>query len=361
MDYAHSHPMETNIETNSAETTHLVTIAADAAGGRLDRALADALPMMSRSRLKALIETGCISLTDAATAISTNPTTSGATIDDPSYRVKSGQNFVISVPEAEPALPEPQDIPLEIMFEDDDLLVINKPAGLVVHPAPGNRQGTMVNALLAHCGDSLSGIGGVRRPGIIHRLDKDTSGLIVVAKNDLTHNDLSAQFKARTIKRVYHAVVWGRLRPASGEIEGNIGRSPRDRKKMAMVERGGKTSLTRYLTLQALDGGSENGKPAASLVECRLATGRTHQIRVHMTHMGHPVIGDPTYGGQLTPARRAMISPEAAEAVKSLGRQALHAALLGFRHPKSGADLVFERGFPAELEDLVELLSGHRP
>mgnify|MGYP002633244073 CR=1 FL=1 len=342
--------METNIETNNAETTHLVTIAADAAGGRLDRALADALPMMSRSRLKVLIETGCIMLTDAVT----NGATSGATIDDPSYRVKSGQNFVISVPEAEPALPEPQDIPLDIMYEDDDLLVINKPAGLVVHPAPGNRQGTMVNALLAHCGDSLSGIGGVRRPGIIHRLDKDTSGLIVVAKNDVTHNDLSAQFKARTIKRVYHAVVWGRLRPASGEIEGNIGRSPRNRKKMAMVERGGRNSLTRYLTLQAIG-------PAASLVECRLATGRTHQIRVHMTHMGHPVIGDPTYGGQLTPARRAMISPEAAEAVRSLGRQALHAALLGFRHPKTGAELVFERDFPAELEELVELLSGLGP
>ena len=347
--------METNIETNSAETTHLVTIADDAAGGRLDRVLADALPMMSRSRLKVLIETGCISLTaEPTTDAVTNGATSGATIDDPSYRVKSGQNFVISVPEAEPALPEPQEIPLEIMYEDDDLLVINKPAGLVVHPAPGNRQGTMVNALLAHCGDSLSGIGGVRRPGIIHRLDKDTSGLIVVAKNDVTHNDLSAQFKARTIKRVYHAVVWGRLRPASGEIEGNIGRSPRNRKKMAMVERGGRNSLTRYLTLQATG-------PAASLVECRLATGRTHQIRVHMTHMGHPVIGDATYGGQLTPARRAMISPEAAEAVRSLGRQALHAALLGFRHPKTGAELVFERGFPAELEELVELLSGHGP
>jgi 23S rRNA pseudouridine1911/1915/1917 synthase len=331
------------MKTDDAETVHQVAVADKAAGGRLDRVLADELTDLSRSRLKNLIETGCISL-------SADSATGSATINDPSYRVKSGQIFVITVPTAAPAIPEPQDIALDIAHEDNDLLVINKPAGLVVHPAPGNSRGTLVNALLAHCGDSLSGIGGVRRPGIIHRLDKDTSGLIVVAKNDLTHNDLSAQFKSRSIQRVYHALIWGRPRPTSGEIEGNIGRSPKNRKKMSIVERGGKTALTRYRTLEPLG-------PAASLVECRLATGRTHQIRVHMTHLGHAVIGDETYGGRLTPARRNMIGPEAAEAVETLGRQALHAALLGFRHPKSGEEMLFERGFPPELENLAKLLA----
>jgi 23S rRNA pseudouridine1911/1915/1917 synthase len=333
--------------TEPADAIHLVTVAADAAGGRLDRVLADELPALSRSRLKNLIEAGCITLTGPAPKIA-------ATITEPSYRVKSGQVFVITVPDATPATPEPQDIALDIAFEDDDLLVVDKPAGLVVHPAPGNAQGTLVNALLAHCGDSLSGIGGVRRPGIIHRLDKDTSGLIVAAKNDLTHNDLSAQFKSRSIRRVYHALVWGRPRPASGEIEGNIGRSPNNRKKMAIVERGGKAALTRYRVLKPVG-------TAASLVECRLATGRTHQIRVHMTHRGHPIIGDETYGGRLTQARRALIGPEASETVQALGRQALHAALLGFRHPKTGEELLFERGFPAELDELATILSRPDP
>ena len=331
------------METEPADKTHQVTVAADAAGGRLDRVLADELPALSRSRLKNLIEAGCVTL-------STSAKSGAATIAEPSYRVKSGQVFVIAVPAPAPAIPAPQEIALDIAYEDDDLLVVNKPSGLVVHPAPGNSDGTLVNALLAHCGDSLSGIGGVRRPGIIHRLDKDTSGLIVAAKNDVTHNDLSAQFKSRAIQRVYHALVWGRPRPPSGEIEGNIGRSAKNRKKMAIVERGGKAALTRYRVLKAVG-------PAASLAECRLATGRSHQIRVHMNHLGHAVIGDETYGGRLTPARRAMIGPEASEMVQSLGHQALHAALLGFRHPKTGENLVFERGFPAELAELAETLA----
>ena len=345
------------MENNAADTIHRVTVAAGAAsatgavGGRLDRVLADQLTMLSRSRLKQLIEIGCVTLTDVN---STSSSQSSATITEPSYRVKSGQVFVIAVPAAAPATPIAQDIALDVAYEDGDLLVLDKPAGLVVHPAAGNAQGTLVNALLSHCGDSLSGIGGVRRPGIVHRLDKDTSGLMVVAKNDATHNDLSAQFKLRAIRRVYHALVWGRPRPANGEIEGNIGRSPKNRKKMAIVERGGKTALTRYRMLSAVG-------PAASLVECRLATGRTHQIRVHMTHRGNPVIGDETYGGRLTPARRARIGPEASDAVQSLGRQALHAALLGFRHPKSGEMMIFERDFPAELEALSKFLALSTP
>jgi 23S rRNA pseudouridine1911/1915/1917 synthase len=337
----------TNDTDDADGATHLVTVTTDAAGGRLDRVLADLLPALSRSRLKTLIETGRVTL---AGADGDGDSNGGTTIDEPSYRVKPGQAFAVSVPPAEPARPEPQDIALDLVFEDGDLLVIDKPAGLVVHPAPGNRQGTLVNALLAHCGDSLSGIGGVRRPGIVHRLDKDTSGLIVVAKNDATHRDLSAQFKARTIRRVYQALVWGRPRPARGEIEGNIGRSPRNRTKMALVSSGGKSALTRYQVLKPAGA-------AASLVECRLATGRTHQIRVHMAHRGHPVIGDPSYGGGLTAARRALIDDAAADAVKTLGRQALHAAVLGFRHPGNGRDMVFERGFPAELDALFRLLS----
>ena len=205
-------------------------------------------------------------------------------------RVKPGQTFDIVVPEPEAAEPEPQDIPLTIVYEDDDLLVIDKAAGMVVHPAAGNADGTLVNALLWHCGDRLSGIGGVRRPGIVHRLDKDTSGLMVVAKNDLAHGALAAQFADRSLSRTYQAVVFGVPSPTRGEIEGNIGRSSSDRKKMAVVS-GGKPALTRYRVLQAFG-------TAASLVECVLATGRTHQIRVHMTHVGHPLVGDPVYGSR---------------------------------------------------------------
>lgn len=292
---------------------------------------------MSRTRLKSLIEDGRVRA-------------GGVTITEPSYRVKPGETFELIVPEAAPATPEPQPIALDVLFEDGDLLVVDKPAGLVVHPAPGNPNGTLVNALLAHCGDSLSGIGGERRPGIVHRLDKDTSGLMVVAKNDLSHAALSADFKARRIDRAYEALVWGRLSPVQGEIEGAIGRSPRNRKKMAVVRRGGKPALTRYRTLRAVG-------PAVTLIECRLATGRTHQIRVHLAHVGHPVVGDTTYGGGMTPSRRASLSDEAAAAIRDLGRQALHARKLGFKHPRTGEQMVFERPFPGELKNLFNLLA----
>jgi len=233
-------------------------------GERLDKLLAGGLDGLSRSRIRALIDQGRVLL-------------DGRTITDASLRVKPGQTFDVFVPEPEPALPQPQDIPLNVEFEDDDLLVIDKPAGLVVHPAAGNADGTLVNALLWYCGERLSGIGGVRRPGIVHRLDKETSGLMVVAKNDLAHGGLAAQFADRTLSRTYQAVVAGTPCPAKGEITGNIGRSSADRKKMAIVS-GGKPALTRYRTLRTFG-------TAAALVECTLATGRTHQIRVHMTHV----------------------------------------------------------------------------
>lgn len=317
------------------EITHTVTAGEAEAGGRLDKVLAGLVSNLSRTRIKALIGEGRISADNE-------------TIMDPSYRVKPGQTFAIIVPETTPAAPEPQPIDLDIVFEDEDLLVIDKPAGLVVHPAPGNPDRTLVNALIAHCGETLSGIGGVRRPGIVHRLDKDTSGLMVVAKNDAAHASLSAQFAGRTITRAYRAVVWGVPSPRRGEIAGNIGRSPRNRKKMAVVRRGGKVALTRYRVLKPL--GS-----AASLIECRLATGRTHQIRVHLAWKGHPIVGDPTYSRNKA-ARARSLGPGAARAVAALGRQALHAHLIGFTHPATAERLEFESALPLDINRLQKEL-----
>ena len=312
-----------------------VTIDAAEAGERLDRVLAARLDRLSRSRLKSLIEEGRVRL-------------AGATIEEPSYRVKPGQTFAIIIPEIVPALPAAQSLPLDILYEDSDVIVLMKPPGMAVHPGPGTPDRTLVNALIAHCGDSLSGIGGVRRPGIVHRLDKDTSGLLVAAKTDLAHQGLAADFARHTIERAYLAVVWGIPSPRSGEIEGAIGRHPTNRKKMAIVARGGKPALTRYKVVRPLGRG-------ASLVECRLATGRTHQIRVHLTALGHPVIGDPVYG-RPTPARLALLSPAQQQAARAMGRQALHAYRLGFRHPRSGEQLVWESDLPADIENLIESL-----
>jgi len=312
-----------------------VTIDAAEAGERLDRVLAARLDRLSRSRLKSLIEEGRVRL-------------AGATIEEPSYRVKPGQTFAIIIPEIVPALPAAQSLPLDILYEDSDVIVLMKPPGMAVHPGPGTPDRTLVNALIAHCGDSLSGIGGVRRPGIVHRLDKDTSGLLVAAKTDLAHQGLAADFARHTIERAYLAVVWGIPSPRSGEIEGAIGRHPTNRKKMAIVTRGGKPALTRYKVVRPLGRG-------ASLVECRLATGRTHQIRVHLTALGHPVIGDPVYG-RPTPARLALLSPAQQQVARAMGRQALHAYRLGFRHPRSGEQLVWESDLPADIENLIESL-----
>ena len=316
------------------------TVPAPAAGLRLDKALAAGLPDLSRSRVQALLEQGCVR-------------GDGRTITDASLRVKPGQTFVLQVPEAEAAQPQPQDIPLTVVYEDADVLVIDKPAGLVVHPAAGNADGTLVNALLAHCGDSLSGIGGVRRPGIVHRLDKDTSGLMVVAKHDRAHHGLTEQFADRTLSRTYLALVWGVPNPRQGRIEGNIGRSSADRKKMAVVTGGGKPAATRYRVVKSFG-------MAASLVECVLETGRTHQIRVHLTHIGHPLVGDPLYGRGRSGrpgGKFASLLPEPARgSLVGFPRQALHAVALTFRHPVNGEIVTFRSSIPADIHELIVTL-----
>jgi 23S rRNA pseudouridine1911/1915/1917 synthase len=317
-----------------------ISVPPGAEGERIDRLLANTLPDRSRSFLKRLIEDGCL---DAAGK-------HGATIIEPSYRVKPGERFLLRIPASVDPEPLGENIPLNVVFEDDDLIVINKPPGLVVHPAPGNLTGTLVNALIAHCGVSLKGIGGVRRPGIVHRLDKDTSGIMVSAKTGPAHEGLTRQFADHSIERAYAAFVWGMPSPSQGTIEGNIGRSPRNRKKMAVLTLGGKTALTNYRTEAAYAAG------AASLVECRLETGRTHQIRVHMAHIGHAVIGDPVYGGGSTRARMSQLSPQASDMIAGFRRQALHARLLGFEHPISGEFQQFEAALPDDLVALAQNL-----
>ena len=326
--------------TGRSQAVERLGVAAPEAGQRVDRLLAATLPARSRSALKRLIEKGC--LTEDG---------SGRTITDPSYRVKDGERFSLSVPAPDDPGPAGEAIPLAVAYEDEHLVVIDKPAGLVVHPAPGTPRGTLVNALIAHCGDGLAGIGGVRRPGIVHRLDKGTSGLMVAAKTARAHEALTGQFSRRSVERAYAALVWGAPRPAAGEISGNIGRSGRDRKKMAVLRTRGRPALTRYAV-------EERFGDAAARLECRLATGRTHQIRVHLAHRGHPVVGDPAYGGGATAARRAGLAPAALAAALGLGRQALHAKRLGFVHPETGEALLFESGLPPDLESLEEALRG---
>jgi len=317
------------------------TVGADEAGGRLDRFLASKFSELSRTRLKRLIVEGQVRV-------------SGRTISDPEYRVKPGERIELTVPPAVPARPAAETIPLDIVYEDAELLVIDKPAGLVVHPAAGNRTGTLVNALIAHCGDSLSGIGGEKRPGIVHRLDKDTSGLLVVAKTDRAHRALAAEFadhgRQGALERGYLALVWGVPHPREGTIDKPIGRDPRSRVKMA-VRAGGRRAITHYRTRAVYRDGE--GKPVASLLECRLATGRTHQIRVHLAKIGHPLLGDGVYGAGFR-TRAALLSTTAKRALAALQRQALHAYLLGFKHPASGKRLKFERNPPADFARLLK-------
>lgn len=312
-----------------------VEVADGDAGARLDRVLAGALAPLSRNRLKTLIEAGHV-------------TAGAATITDPSYRVKRGQIFAIMVPDAEPAEPVAQAMPLAVIYEDESLIVIDKPAGLVVHPAPGNRDRTLVNALIAHCGESLRGIGGVRRPGIVHRLDKGTTGLMVAAKTDQAHAALTRAFAERRISRRYLALAWGVPNPAAGEIEGPIGRDPRDRKRMAIVSHGGRPALTHYRLERAFG-------TAASLVACRLATGRTHQIRVHLAARGHPLLGDPVYG-RPTQARRRALPTGTLAVLRDFHRQALHAGTLGFDHPVTGEGMQFDADIPKDMKDLMVTL-----
>jgi 23S rRNA pseudouridine1911/1915/1917 synthase len=315
------------------------------AGQRVDRFLASRMQGLSRSRIQALIRSGHVS--DAR-----------GTIEDPGARVKPGEVLTIDVPPPEPARPVAQELQLAVVYEDAHLLVIDKPAGLVVHPAAGRASGTLVNALLAHCGDSLSGIGGVKRPGIVHRLDKDTSGLLVVAKTDPAHQGLAEQFASHgadgRLERSYLALVWGVFDRPSGTIEAPLGRSRKNRTKMAVVPgAGGRRAVTHYEVLETIVGANKG--PAVSVVRAGLQTGRTHQIRVHMAHVGHPLLGDTSYGaGFTTNVRR--LSDRAQAALKSLGRQALHAAVLGFEHPTTGKRLRFESAWPRALRDLLEAL-----
>jgi 23S rRNA pseudouridine1911/1915/1917 synthase len=272
-------------------------------------------------------------------------------ITDPSYRVKPGEYYEIAIPAVKPAIPVGQKIDLNVVYEDDDLIIIDKPSGFVVHPAAGNQDNTLVNALIAHCGNSLSGISGEMRPGIVHRLDKDTSGLIVAAKNDSAHRGLAQQFADHTVNRAYKAVVWGVPKVKSGTIEGNIGRNPRNRKKMAIVNRGGKQAITHYRVKKNI--GSE-GQLWASYIECRLETGRTHQIRVHLTSIGNPIIGDPLYGSKDAKKLENKVSANFGESVQLLNGQALHAYLLGFIHPTNGKKIFFKSTVPSEIAALLK-------
>lgn len=338
------------------DAVHVVTVAAE---DRLDRALAAALGQLSRSRLKTLILAGRV-------------TVGGRTIEDPGHRVNAGDTVSVAVPPAEPALPQGEDIPLAVVYEDDDLIVIDKPRGLVVHPAAGNWTGTLVNALITHCGDSLSGVGGIRRPGIVHRLDKDTTGLMVVAKNDRAHQSLAAQFadhgRTGSMQRGYQAFVWGAPDRPRGVIDKPIDRHPTVRDRMT-VRAGGREAITLWEVTETYaahasplaDQGMRDSRksrrdaPVASLLECRLMTGRTHQIRVHLASAGHPLLGDVTYGPGFR-TKTALLSEDAKAALTALSRQALHAYLLVIEHPSTGEEMEFRSDLPPDLARLRLML-----
>jgi len=314
----------------STDRVYEIEVAPEAAGSRLDVLLARSLPELSRARIQALVREGRLRA-------------DGAELRDPACRVRPGQRLRLSVPPPEPAEPRPEALSLEILYEDEHLLVLEKPAGMVVHPAPGHAEGTLVNALLAHCGKSLSGIGGVARPGIVHRLDRDVSGVMVVAKHDRAHVGLAGQFTVHSVERVYEALVHGVPAPAAGTVDRPVGRHPVDRKRMAVVA-GGKRAVTHYRVLEAAG-------TLAARVELRLETGRTHQIRVHMHHLGHPVLGDPVYR-----PRRERLPRELCTWLSGLGRILLHARVLGFVHPVTGERLRFERPAPFCFDEMMARL-----
>ena len=314
---------------SGGDTSIAIALDASHASWRLDRALAAQVPSLSRERLKVLTKAGAL-------------TRDGKAVRDPATKVKGDERFLLVIPAPEPAHNEPQEIPLPIVYEDEHLLVVDKPAGLVVHPAAGNFDGTLVNALLHHCGGSLSGIGGVARPGIVHRIDKDTSGLLVVAKHDKAHEGLARQFAAHSIDRRYLAIVSGVPRQAKGVVDAPLARSPQNRKKIAIVREGrGKRAVTHWKRLELLND--------AALVECRLETGRTHQVRVHMASIGHPLVGDPVYGRGKS-AHRKLLNP------LDFNRQALHAAHLGFIHPVTKGRLSFDSALPSDMQLLFTAL-----
>ncbi|VIO68858.1 Ribosomal large subunit pseudouridine synthase D [Bradyrhizobium ivorense] len=331
------------VSTNGGRKLEVI-VAGDEGSVRLDRVLAQRTPELSRSRLKALILAGSVTVKDAA-------------VRDPAYHVAKGDTIIIDVPEAAPAEPQGEDIALDIVFEDDDIIVIDKPKGLVVHPAAGHATGTLVNALIAHCGSSLSGIGGVKRPGIVHRLDKDTTGLMVVAKNDHAHQSLTAQFadhgRTGAMQRGYMAFAWGVPNRPHGTIDAPIDRHPHAREKMA-VRQGGREAITHYEVQQTFAG--RDGRPIASLLACQLETGRTHQIRVHLAHIGHPLLGDSVYGAHFK-TKAGQLSAVGKESLTALGRQALHAYLLALEHPRTGELLHWEAALPEDLLLLQQALA----
>lgn len=320
--------------SDTADIYNTPIVNKDFKGKRIDKFLSDCFADISRAQIQRLIEAGNVSIDEV-------------TIGDNAYKVKEGESYTLIVPPAASAEPVPQDIPLDIVYQDDDLIVINKPAGMVVHPAAGATDGTLVNALLFWCHD-LSGIGGVKRPGIVHRIDKETSGLLVVAKNDNAHKALCEQFAEHSIERTYEAFCFGCPNPLSGVIEGDIGRSPYDRKKMAIVSKGGKRAVTHYHTL-------ENYKNLAAKVQCNLETGRTHQIRVHLSSKGNNLLGDKVYVKSKKISDKTL-SEETRDYLNNFPRQALHARSLGFVHPKSGEKMFFDSELPADLQKLQEVL-----
>jgi 23S rRNA pseudouridine1911/1915/1917 synthase len=321
--------------------TVTLTVAGDAAGTRLDAWLAGAMPDLGRNRAKQLILDGRVAI-------------GGRTIEEAKRPVKPGEAVVVNLPPVAPAEPEGEAIALNVVYEDDDVIVIDKPAGLVVHPAGGHDTGTLVNALIAHCGASLSGIGGVARPGIVHRLDKDTTGLMVVAKNDRAHKSLAEQFadhgRTGPLERGYMALTWGAPERASGTISAALGRSTRNREKIEVKRDGsGREAITHYQVAERY--GAKDKPPVAALVECALETGRTHQIRVHLASLGHPLVGDRAYGSGF--ATKVTLLPEPARTLAAgFPRQALHAYLLGFEHPESGEEMRFESPLPADMQEL---------
>lgn len=321
---------------NDSEIFFTKPVEAAEKGQRMDKFLAANVAGVSRSQIQRLIALGCLSCDDEV-------------IVDNSFKVRTGDVYQLEIPEPDEAVPQAEDIPLDVVYEDEDLIVVNKPAGMTVHPAPGAYSGTLVNALLFHCRGGLSGIGGVKRPGIVHRIDKDTSGLIVAAKNDLAHRGLCEQFFVHSIERTYFAVVYGLPNPLQGRIEANIGRSPYDRKKMAVVQTGGKTAATNYKTVQNFNG-------SAALVQCNLETGRTHQIRVHMASIGCNLIGDKLYEKSKKTSLKFSSTGQKAY-VNAFPRQALHATTLGFVHPRSGERLCFSSEFPADFAELIDVLN----
>jgi 23S rRNA pseudouridine1911/1915/1917 synthase len=340
--------MDAHMTANSPQAVRTLVIAPAEDGERLDRVLANRVSELSRSRIKALVLAGQVTI-------------AGTQVRDPGRKVRTDDAVAIAVPQPEPAAPRAEPIPLNVVYEDDAIIVIDKPSGLVVHPAAGNWTGTLVNALIAHCGDGLSGIGGVRRPGIVHRLDKDTSGLLVVAKTDRAHRKLAAQFadhgRTGPLERAYLAFVWGAPARPKGTIDKPIDRHPQARDKMA-VRAGGRPAVTHWEVLERYPG--TGGDTVASLLKCRLETGRTHQIRVHLAAIGHPLLGDSVYGPGFK-TKASQLPQRAREALAALDRQALHAHVLGLEHPITGEQLHFRSELPADLAALRCALSQPDP